>query len=100
MSGVVARRWEPPSLCEVKVCITLSRRSGGAETRPNVVGAIVALGYQMNISARNLKSGRTAPRRIEDEYNITDAVVFGNLLISLLRHSDRVAAACLAQPMS
>ncbi len=38
-----------------------------------------------------------APRRIEDEYNLTDAVVVGNLLISLLRHSDRVAVACLAQ---
>jgi len=38
-----------------------------------------------------------APRRIEDEYNVTDAVVLGNLLISLLRHSDRVAVACLAQ---
>jgi alpha-L-arabinofuranosidase len=38
-----------------------------------------------------------APRRIEDEYNVTDAVVVGNLLISLLRHSDRVAVACLAQ---
>ncbi len=38
-----------------------------------------------------------APRRIEDEYTVTDAVVVGNLLISLLRHSDRVAVACLAQ---
>ena len=38
-----------------------------------------------------------APRRIEDEYNVTDAVVLGNLLISLLRHSDRVGVACLAQ---
>lgn len=38
-----------------------------------------------------------APRRIEDEYNLTDAVVVGNLLISLLRHSDRIAVACLAQ---
>ncbi|MFC5264948.1 alpha-N-arabinofuranosidase [Kribbella qitaiheensis] len=38
-----------------------------------------------------------APRRIEDEYNLADAVVVGNLLISLLRHSDRVAVACLAQ---
>jgi alpha-L-arabinofuranosidase len=30
-------------------------------------------------------------------YNVTDAVVVGNLLISLLRHSDRVAVACLSQ---
>ena len=33
----------------------------------------------------------------EDEYNVTDAVVVGNLLISLLRHADRVGVACQAQ---
>jgi alpha-N-arabinofuranosidase len=38
-----------------------------------------------------------APPVIEDEYNVADAVVVGNLLISLLRHSDRVTAACQAQ---
>jgi alpha-N-arabinofuranosidase len=38
-----------------------------------------------------------APRLVEDEYNLTDAVVVGNLLISLLRHADRVNMACLAQ---
>jgi alpha-N-arabinofuranosidase len=38
-----------------------------------------------------------APRLIEDEYTVTDAVVVGGLLIALLRHSDRVTAACLAQ---
>ncbi|MFE2756877.1 alpha-N-arabinofuranosidase [Actinosynnema sp. NPDC059335] len=38
-----------------------------------------------------------APRVIEDQYDVTDAVVVGNLLISLLRHSDRVAVACQAQ---
>jgi len=38
-----------------------------------------------------------APRVIEDQYTVTDAVVVGGLLISLLRHSDRVQAACLAQ---
>jgi alpha-N-arabinofuranosidase len=38
-----------------------------------------------------------APRVIEDEYHVADAVVVGSLLISLLRHSDRVTAACQAQ---
>lgn len=38
-----------------------------------------------------------APRLIEDEYTVEDAVVLGNLLMSLLRHSDRVTTACLAQ---
>jgi alpha-N-arabinofuranosidase len=37
------------------------------------------------------------PRLIEDEYTITDAVVVGTLLNSLLRHGDRVTVACQAQ---
>ncbi|MBI4943715.1 MAG: alpha-N-arabinofuranosidase [Actinobacteria bacterium] len=40
---------------------------------------------------------RRAPRLLEDTYTVTDAVVVGSLLVSLLRHSDRVTAACLAQ---
>ena len=38
-----------------------------------------------------------APTLLEDHYNVADAVVVGSLLISLLRHSDRVHAASLAQ---
>lgn len=37
------------------------------------------------------------PRLIEDEYNVTDAVVVGTLLNSLLRHGDRVSVANQAQ---
>jgi alpha-N-arabinofuranosidase len=39
----------------------------------------------------------TAPHLIEDTYDVADAVVVGSLLITLLRHADRVHAACLAQ---
>ena len=38
-----------------------------------------------------------APRILEDVYSVADAVVFGNLMISLLRHADRVTSASLAQ---
>ena len=38
-----------------------------------------------------------SPRLIEDEYTVEDAVVLGSLLMSLLRHGDRVTSACLAQ---
>jgi alpha-N-arabinofuranosidase len=34
---------------------------------------------------------------IEDEYTVMDAVAFGGLILSLLRHCDRVQAASLAQ---
>jgi alpha-N-arabinofuranosidase len=40
---------------------------------------------------------QVAPRQLEDVYTVTDAVVVGSLLITLLRHCDRVTAACLAQ---
>jgi len=38
-----------------------------------------------------------APRLLEDRYSVLDAVVFGSLMISLLKHADRVASASLAQ---
>src|SRR5690606_34416682 len=38
-----------------------------------------------------------APRLLEDVYTVTDAVVVGSLLVTLLRHCDRVRVACLAQ---
>ena len=38
-----------------------------------------------------------APRLSEDVHSVDDAVVIGGLLISLLRHSDRVGIACFAQ---
>ncbi len=38
-----------------------------------------------------------APRLLEDEYSVLDAVVFGSMLISLIKHADRVTSASLAQ---
>jgi alpha-N-arabinofuranosidase len=35
----------------------------------------------------------TAPRLLEDVYTVTDAVVFVSLMISLLKHADRVTSA-------
>ncbi|MBR7830307.1 alpha-N-arabinofuranosidase [Actinospica sp. MGRD01-02] len=40
---------------------------------------------------------RHAPRQLEDVYTVADAVVVGSLLMTLLKRSDRVAAASLAQ---
>ena len=40
---------------------------------------------------------RVAPRQLEDVYSVADAVVLGNLLITLLKNHDRVASASLAQ---
>ena len=43
------------------------------------------------------KDWKVAPRVIEDTYSVTDAVVVGTLLHSLLRHGDRVRIANQAQ---
>jgi alpha-N-arabinofuranosidase len=43
------------------------------------------------------KAWTVAPRLSEDPYTVLDAVVVGSLLITLLKHSDRVTAACQAQ---
>ncbi|MBD9698635.1 alpha-L-arabinofuranosidase [Flavimobilis sp. GY10621] len=40
---------------------------------------------------------RDAPRIIEDVYSGLDAVVVGDLLVTLLNHADRIPVACLAQ---
>jgi alpha-N-arabinofuranosidase len=41
--------------------------------------------------------GKEAPHLVEEVYNLEDALVVGGLIITLLRHSDRVRLACLAQ---
>lgn len=38
-----------------------------------------------------------APPQLEDPYTLADALVAGGMLLSLLRHADRVRIACLAQ---
>ncbi|WP_306316900.1 MULTISPECIES: alpha-N-arabinofuranosidase [unclassified Streptomyces] len=54
--------------------------------------------YQRGPASRPPRdSWPVAPRLLEDVYTLTDAVVVGGLLISLLRHSDRVHAASQAQ---
>jgi alpha-N-arabinofuranosidase len=53
--------------------------------------------YISKFEAARATTWEVAPRVIEDSYNVLDAVVVGSLLISLLRHSDRVTAACQAQ---
>lgn len=38
-----------------------------------------------------------APKQLEDIYTMEDALVVGSMLITLLKHADRVKIACLAQ---
>ena len=46
---------------------------------------------------KKIEKWTVAPPQLEDVYNFEDALVVGCLLITLLRHADRVKMACLAQ---
>ncbi len=48
-------------------------------------------------SGENPKPWSIAPPQLEDVYNVEDALMVGAMLITLLRHADRVKMACLAQ---
>src|SRR3712207_4216612 len=75
------------------------------------VGARLSSDKRINISfdewnvwyLRELQAGglpedwTVAPRTSEEAYTVLDAVVVGSLLITLLRHSDRVTSASQAQ---
>jgi alpha-N-arabinofuranosidase len=54
--------------------------------------------YESRLQADLDRRGwEAAPALIEDTFTATDAVVVGDLLITLLRHADRVGIACQAQ---
>ena len=75
------------------------RAAGGHEKRIHISFDEWNVWYQ-GLPASEVPSGNDwpeAPALLEDKYTVADAVVVGNLLISLLRHTDRVHAASLAQ---
>jgi len=53
--------------------------------------------YQQVDKIEGIDNWPVAPRLLEDAYSVADAVVVGNLLISLLKHADRVTSASMAQ---
>lgn len=46
---------------------------------------------------RDLEPWSVAPRQLEDIYTVEDALAVGCMLITLLKHVDRIKIACLAQ---
>lgn len=53
--------------------------------------------YHSNEQDEKNKPWKIAPPLLEDVYNFEDALLLGCLLITLLKHADRVKIACLAQ---
>ncbi|SMD25298.1 arabinosylfuranosidase ArfA [Kibdelosporangium aridum] len=73
------------------------RGAGQHKKRVNLAFDEWNVWYQKRFAGPDNLDVATHPRLIEDEYSVVDAVVVGSLLISLLRHADRVKIACLAQ---
>ena len=53
--------------------------------------------FHSNASDAKLEPWTVAPPQLEDIYTLEDALLVGCMLISLLKHADRVKVACLAQ---
>ena len=53
--------------------------------------------YHSNQQDEETEHWQKAPHLLEDIYNFEDALLVGSLLITLLKNSDRVKMACLAQ---
>ncbi|NLB18736.1 MAG: alpha-N-arabinofuranosidase, partial [Syntrophomonadaceae bacterium] len=53
--------------------------------------------FHSNDADTKLEPWLVAPPQLEDVYTMEDALLVGNMLITLLRHADRVKIACLAQ---
>ncbi len=53
--------------------------------------------YHTKQSDKSIEPWIEAPHRLEDIYNFEDALLVGGLLITLIKNSDRVKIACLAQ---
>ena len=53
--------------------------------------------YHSHDADRKLEPWTVAPPQLEDIYNFEDSLVVGCLLITFLKHADRVKIACLAQ---
>lgn len=53
--------------------------------------------YHSKEQDKKLEKWVKAPHQLEDVYNFEDALLVGSMLITLLKHCDRVKIACLAQ---
>ncbi|TYQ13132.1 UNVERIFIED_CONTAM: alpha-N-arabinofuranosidase [Acetivibrio alkalicellulosi] len=53
--------------------------------------------YHTLESDKKLEKWTHAPHQLEDVYNFEDALLVGSMMITLLKHCDRVKMACLAQ---
>lgn len=79
------------SICD---CVKAKRRS---KKKINLSFDEWNVWYHSNEADEKLEKWVKAPHQLEDVYNFEDALLVGSMLITLLRHADRVKIGCLAQ---
>lgn len=79
------------SICD---CVKAKRRS---KKKINLSFDEWNVWYHSNEADEKLEKWVKAPHQLEDIYNFEDALLVGSMLITLLRHVDRVKIGCLAQ---
>ena len=84
-------------ICEVvKICDEIKAEKG-SDKEINLSFDEWNIWFHSNEQDKEIPSWQIAPPLLEDVYTFEDALVLGCLMITLLRHSDRVKIACLAQ---
>jgi len=53
--------------------------------------------YHSHEADKKLEKWVSQPHQLEDVYNMEDALLVGSMLITMLKHADRIKIACLAQ---
>ena len=80
----------------VRICDDIKARKGGKKDI-HLSFDEWNVWYHSNEADRKQEPWQVAPPLLEDIYNFEDALVVGCMLITLLKHADRVKIACLAQ---
>lgn len=80
----------------VEICDKIGRELGSAK-RINLAFDEWNIWFHSNEEDKKIEKWQVAPPQLEDVYNLEDALVAGTLLITLMKNSDRVKIACLAQ---
>lgn len=80
----------------VAICDAVKAKKGSEKTI-NLSFDEWNIWYHSNEADDEMEPWQVAPPLLEDIYNFEDALLVGTLLITLLKNSDRVKIACLAQ---
>lgn len=87
-------------ISEVVSCIDAGKARAKSDHKVNISFDEWNVWYQGSEPSKvpeGINNWPVAPHLLEDIYSVTDAVVVGDFLITLLKHADRVKAASIAQ---